>query len=402
MLRYMFTAAFFIPLSFGTVRAQVPASAAQSAAYAYSIQYVPSDRGVKHGFFKVDSYDRISQNLEERISKLLQERGLHLVKPSDPAAFKVTVELLKAKGSDAMSNPLRTFGTAGVFLTADVSIADGTGNQVFTHEYRAKGLVHAYETKRADVLATAAADDLARQLDNDDSFNEVLNARSRIPSRVAEQATPAAANAPAAPKEVSPSVAGSVVSPASLLLPAGTPVIVAFSDEVLLPLTAAGERSKKNAQNLQSGDPVSLVLAEDIRVGDAVVVKAGSKVAGNVFERPIPKGEQFGEGAIWGLKGAAVGGERRGPLRIRVTYLVIGDREVPFRGGEAHEKDSIVPGAEILGKVRKVKHSTLLPAPFPRKVSLSGEFADIDAGTRVKVFTAEDVSLPALPQRGDN
>lgn len=128
--------------------------------------------------------------------------------------------------------------------------------------------------------------------------------------------------------------------------------------------------SLKFAQDLSSktaadGDPVALVLDDDLKVGDVVVAKAGSKAFGEVTNAKKS-----------GMMGKA------GELNIRLNYLKVGDSKVHLRGTKAKEGESGTTGAVVLtvlfGPIGLIKH---------------GKNIDIKEGSPLKAYVAEDVTL---------
>jgi hypothetical protein len=162
-----------------------------------------------------------------------------------------------------------------------------------------------------------------------------------------QQATPASA-VPSSPSSTTPPSA-----PATLKLPEGVDV----------PLTFDQDLSSKTANE---GDPVELLLAEDLKVGDVVVAKAGCKAVGEVTNAKKA-----------GMMGKA------GELNIRVNYLKVGDQRVHLRGSKGKEGASSTGAAVALtvlfGPIGLIKH---------------GKNIDIKKGTPLKVYTDNDVSLP--------
>jgi hypothetical protein len=121
-------------------------------------------------------------------------------------------------------------------------------------------------------------------------------------------------------------------------------------------------------------------LTQDLRVGDIVVAKAGSKVLGQVTTKH----------ARW------VMGQQIGPvtsLRIRLGLLSIGSFSVQLLDKEKKEgtwEGPVVPGAVVLGPVIPVKspnYSRLVKNPY---------YVLINKGTALKAFTSEDANLPPL------
>ncbi len=118
------------------------------------------------------------------------------------------------------------------------------------------------------------------------------------------------------------------------------------------------------------GDPVELILAEDLRADGAVVVRQGSRVLGTVMEgKESEKKRQHAKS-----------------LRLRVDFLKAGERQIPLRGEKAgvgkREKGKMVAGTAALG----------LTGLF----LTMGKKYKIPAGTPVTAYVAEDVELPPL------
>lgn len=79
----------------------------------------------------------------------------------------------------------------------------------------------------------------------------------------------------------------------------------------------------KFAQDLSSktateDDPVNLVLAEDLKIGDAVVAKAGAKAVGTITHSKKA-----------GMMGKA------GELNMRLQYLLVSDTRLKLRAQKA-------------------------------------------------------------------
>ena len=163
----------------------------------------------------------------------------------------------------------------------------------------------------------------------------------------AQQPVPAPAEVPAAVPVAAPAPA-----PAKLVLTDGTDVSLTF-DQDLSSKTAA------------EGDPVVCVLAEDLKVGDVVVAKAGSKAIGEVTNAKKA-----------GMMGKA------GELNIRMDYLKVGDVKVKLRGSKGKEGASGTTSAIVLtvlfGPIGLIKH---------------GHNIDITKGQAIKVYVGDDASL---------
>jgi len=133
-------------------------------------------------------------------------------------------------------------------------------------------------------------------------------------------------------------------------------------------------RNNGYKKSLHVDDQVPFQLVEDVVVGDVVVAKAGSQATGIVYEeRPRSSLHLLGPPSAL-----------NGKLRIRIGYVKFGDRQVNLRGnGDDKSDDPLVTGAVFLD---------------PVKMRRGGWFADIEQGTKLKLFTADDVSLPQYMQ----
>jgi len=102
------------------------------------------------------------------------------------------------------------------------------------------------------------------------------------------------------------------------------------------------------------GEPIELALAEDLKVGEAVVAKVGQRALGEVIQAKKPD--------FWG---------EAGEVSVRVHFLRIGDQKVQIQGavGSAGTRYVIVRGSQGI----------------------------IKAGTPVKAFVVADVEVDALP-----
>ncbi len=83
-----------------------------------------------------------------------------------------------------------------------------------------------------------------------------------------------------------------------------------------------------SSKTAADGDPVNLILDEDIKVGDVVLAKAGCKAVGEITNAKKA-----------GMMGKA------GELNLRLEHLTVGDQRVRLRGS----------------KVKKVKGKWVLP-----------------------------------------
>jgi glucose/arabinose dehydrogenase len=128
----------------------------------------------------------------------------------------------------------------------------------------------------------------------------------------------------------------------------------------------------KFAQDLSSktaadDDPVSLVLDQDIKIGDVVVVKAGAKAVGTVTHSKRA-----------GMLGKA------GELNMKLDYLIVDDGRLRLRGTKGKEGEGKTGTAVALtvlfgpiglikhGKEVEIKQGTALPAYTDETFTFSG------------------------------
>ncbi len=124
------------------------------------------------------------------------------------------------------------------------------------------------------------------------------------------------------------------------------------------------------AQDLTSktaaeGDPVAFTLVDDLKIGNIVVAKAGSKAFGEVS-----KAEKSG------MMGKA------GELSVRLEYLKVGEEKIRLRGTKGKEGESGTTGAVVLtvlfGPIGLIKH---------------GKNVEIKQGQALHAYVADDISL---------
>jgi len=141
-----------------------------------------------------------------------------------------------------------------------------------------------------------------------------------------------------------------------LLLKQGTPVPLKLAQDV-------------DAKYAMVGEPVELVLADDLVVYDAVVVRKGARVLGTVTAGK--KKEKRGEA---------------GALALRVDFLKSGANTIKLSGDSSapgkRDKEAMVAGTIFFGL------SGLLATSKKHYV--------LPAGTPATAYVAEDVELPAL------
>jgi hypothetical protein len=138
------------------------------------------------------------------------------------------------------------------------------------------------------------------------------------------------------------------------LLAEGTDVRLTFAD---------GFSSKTSAV----GDPVTLLLDEELKVGEVVVARVGAKALGEITN--AKKAGMVGKG---------------GELNMRLQYLKVGDNRIKLRGSKGQEGEgkggSVVALTVFLGPIGLIK---------------KGRNVDIKEGSSLKAYVAEDISLPA-------
>ncbi len=156
---------------------------------------------------------------------------------------------------------------------------------------------------------------------------------------------------PAAPS--SPAAAPAAEPPAKLILKEGTDVKLKFAQDL----------SSKTAAD---DDPVNLVLAEDLKVGDVTVCNAGAKAVGTVTH--AKKAGMMGKG---------------GELNLRLEYLLVGDTRMRLRGTKGKEGEGKVGAAValtvIFGPIGLIKH---------------GKNVEVKQGTPLLAYVDQDFTVP--------
>jgi hypothetical protein len=116
-------------------------------------------------------------------------------------------------------------------------------------------------------------------------------------------------------------------------------------------------------------DDVTLVLADDLKVGNVTVARAGAKALATVTN--VKKAGMMG---------------KAGELNIRLEYLKAGDVKVHLRGNKGREGEGkegqTVALTVLFGPIGLIKH---------------GKNIDIPAGAPLKGYVADDISLPPAP-----
>ncbi len=175
-------------------------------------------------------------------------------------------------------------------------------------------------------------------------------------SALAPAAAPASAAPPAVPTTPAAAVAPIAPAPAGLMLKEGTEVPLVFAEDL-------------NSKTAVDDDPVNMTLAEDIKVGDVVVVRKGAVALATVTNAHKS-----------GMLGKA------GELSIRLEYLKTDDRRVRLRGSKGKEGE---------GKVGATVALTVLFGPIG--LIKHGKNVEIKEGTPLTAFVDED--YPVQPAK---
>lgn len=140
-------------------------------------------------------------------------------------------------------------------------------------------------------------------------------------------------------------------SVAPVVLHEGTPVSLAFVESL-------------NSGAAVIGDHVHFVLADSIKVNGAIVAKAGSIASGQVID----------------VKRAALAG-RSGQVTLRLDGLRLGSITIKLRGSKERS------GASEVQFIRPYH------LKWPAGLMRTGDDVEINRGTLLTVFVAEDISL---------
>lgn len=135
-------------------------------------------------------------------------------------------------------------------------------------------------------------------------------------------------------------------TPKKVLLAEGTEVALRMAQDI-------------SSRAARPGEPIELALAEDLKVGNAIVAKAGARALGEVIQGKRPD--------AWG---------EAGEVSLRVHFLKVGDQKVEIRGA--------------------------IGSAGTRYVVIRGSQAVIKAGTPVKAFVATDVEVAPLPKAAES
>ena len=131
-------------------------------------------------------------------------------------------------------------------------------------------------------------------------------------------------------------------APKKVLLAEGTEVRLRMAQDI-------------SSRAARPGEPIDLMLAEDLKVGDVTVAKEGARALGEVLQAKRPD--------FWGDPGE---------VTIRVRYLRVGDQKVEIRG-TAGAKGTVY-------------------------VVIRGSQGIIKTGTPVTAFVSADTEVIPLPE----
>jgi hypothetical protein len=161
------------------------------------------------------------------------------------------------------------------------------------------------------------------------------------------------AQEPQQPVPDSSKLASAVAAPERIIVKEGADVDLKFAQDL----------SSKTAND---DDSVSLVLDQDIKVGDVVVVKAGAKAVGTITHAKKA-----------GMMGKA------GELNMRLDYLITDGGRLRLRGTKGKEGE---------GKVGATVALTVLFGPIG--LIKHGKNVEIRQGTPLLVYTDENYDVP--------
>ena len=177
----------------------------------------------------------------------------------------------------------------------------------------------------------------------------------------AQAAAPQAAVQPAQSAAVAPA------APQAMILAPTTTNVLRAGVEVPLRVE---ENLSSNDKTLREGNQVRMSVASDVRLGNLVVIPAGSPATAEITD--------VRHKGMWGKSGRIVG---------RVLNVRVGDRLIRLTGN--FDDKGVTGTAGVVGAV------VLLPiAGF----FMTGTSAKIPSGAGVKAFLDEDLQVAAPPQ----
>lgn len=177
------------------------------------------------------------------------------------------------------------------------------------------------------------------------------------------QAQAAKSNTAATPPPAASAPPPASTAPAAAPAPADASGKFLLKEGTEVPLKFANDLSSKTANE---GDSVELTLDGDLKVGDVVVARSGSRAVAVVSN----------------AKKAGMMG-KPGELNIQLQHLTIGGNRVRVRGTKGREGDSKTGTAVALtvlfGPIGLIKH---------------GKNVEVKAGTPLTAYVDQDINLP--------
>jgi hypothetical protein len=143
---------------------------------------------------------------------------------------------------------------------------------------------------------------------------------------------------------------------------ADEPLVVKEGTELRLKFTHS-----ISTRTSHQGDPVELILVDDLRVGDHLVAKAGTRAVGQISH--AKRAGMMGRGA---------------ELNVTLDYVFTDHGRVRLRGTRGREGDDKTGTAVAL---------TVLFGPLG--LIKKGKEVEIKEGTELKAFISEDFTVPA-------
>lgn len=148
------------------------------------------------------------------------------------------------------------------------------------------------------------------------------------------------------------------------------------TNSALVTLSKGSEIKLAMAQTLSSkhayvGQRVELQVAEDVTVGDVIVVPKGTRVLGTVTAGKKDENKHNNPETV----------------SLRIDYISIGDRHILLTG-DYTDKGKIDKGAVVVG--------TVLFGVAGLVATLGTRHGDIAEGTELRGSVAEDIQLPTL------
>jgi hypothetical protein len=194
-------------------------------------------------------------------------------------------------------------------------------------------------------IAFQLTEDAEKEIRAAGANDELIGMLKALAPTAAPPPTPPSAAKPAKEEPAKPA------EPKKYLLRDGTAVRLKFAQDL----------SSKNAME---GDAVNFVLAEDVWVGDALVVRSGATAVGEVSHVQRP-----------GFLG------KPAELNVRINYMKVGATRVRLRGTK---------GKETAGST-----GTLGILLAPLGLLMPGKQIEVKEGTHLTAYVDEDVKLPA-------